>query len=58
MPDIERLTVEYMKAWEARMTPAQLKYAFAAARRDGWNGRSGPPMWVWAAYFREAERDA
>lgn len=54
---MESLTPEYMRAWEARLTPAQKARAFALAEEVGWDRTMEPPIWVWAECYRLAELD-
>jgi hypothetical protein len=52
---MSQLTPEYMQEWEQRLTSEQINYAMSLACANGWSSVN-PPMWVWAQFFREAER--
>lgn len=52
--DTKFITPEYMRALEARLTPAQKTRAFELARKNGWKREDDPPMWVWQQLFIQA----
>jgi hypothetical protein len=49
-----QITPEYMRALEARLTPAQKQRAFALAQSNGWKPTDTPPAWVWQQLFIQA----
>lgn len=51
----ERITPEYMRAWEERLGPEKMQRAISIAQLNGWQHGSNPPMWVWAQIYLQVE---
>ncbi len=53
--EASKLTPEYMRAWESRLSPRQKMFAFDLVEGWGWKRYEIPPMYVWAEAYRKAE---
>lgn len=44
----------WLREWEERMTPDQVRHAINIVLANGWPAGSSPPDYVWAEAFRLA----